>query len=473
MAAQNKDFKVKNGLQVGGPTNIVNYSSSSPTNPFIGQLWVDILGDFPEPTPEEYLLLTAASSLYLSIVDAQNIYLPISASSTFASGDYDPIGSASAAEFNAKAYADSLASNYDSIGSASAAEFNAKSYADSLAPNYDAVGSASAAQSAAESYADSLAVNYDPVGSASAAEANANAYTASAIAALVDSAPTTLDTLNELAAALGDDANFAASTASAIGNKQPLDADLTAIAALSGTNGLLKKTATDTWTLDTTAYTTNTGTVTSVSVTVPTGLSVSGTPVTTSGTIAISLASGYTIPTTTTLDGKADKSGKLSQFSATTSSELAGVISDETGSGALVFATSPSLTTPNIGSASGTSLSLTGSLIAASKSFDISHPTKENMRLRYGSLEGPEAGVYVRGKSNSLTIPLPDYWTGLVDEDSITVQLTPIGKHKNLYVKDISNNTVTIGGCRGDFEFFYFIQAERKDIDKLVVEYGS
>jgi hypothetical protein len=40
------------------------------------------------------------------------------------------------------------------------------------------------------------------------------------------------------------------------------------------------------------------GTVTSVSVTVPTGLSVSGSPVTSSGTIAISLASGYSIPTT-------------------------------------------------------------------------------------------------------------------------------------------------------------------------------
>lgn len=41
MATENKDFKVKNGLQVGGPTNLVNVSSSSPTNPFLGQLWVE------------------------------------------------------------------------------------------------------------------------------------------------------------------------------------------------------------------------------------------------------------------------------------------------------------------------------------------------------------------------------------------------------------------------------------------------
>lgn len=58
---------------------------------------------------------------------------------------------------------------------------------------------------------------------------------------------------------------------------------------------------------------------------------------------------------------KANTSGKLSQFAATTSAELAGVISDETGSGALVFATSPTLTTPNIGVATGTSFnSITG-----------------------------------------------------------------------------------------------------------------
>jgi len=37
------------------------------------------------------------------------------------------------------------------------------------------------------------------------------------------------------------------------------------------------------------------------------------------------------------------------------------------------------------------------------------------LKLRYGSLEGPENGVYVRGKANQTTIELPDYWTGLVD----------------------------------------------------------
>ena len=60
-----------------------------------------------------------------------------------------------------------------------------------------------------------------------------------------------------------------------------------------------------------------------------------------------------TLPTTGTL---ATTSNKLSAFAATSSSELAGVISDETGSGLLVFATSPTLTTPTLGVASATSI---------------------------------------------------------------------------------------------------------------------
>ena len=59
----------------------------------------------------------------------------------------------------------------------------------------------------------------------------------------------------------------------------------------------------------------NTGTVTSVGLSVPTGLSVSGSPITTSGTLAISLASGYSIPTTaqqSAWNGKQDAISDLS-----------------------------------------------------------------------------------------------------------------------------------------------------------------
>ena len=115
-----------------------------------------------------------------------------------------------------------------------------------------------------------------------------------------------------------------------------------------------------------------------------------------------------------------------------------------------------------------------GNLAATSKSFLIDHPTKEDHTLRYGSLEGPEHGVYVRGKlENGKTIELPDYWLELVDSNTITVQLTSIGSHQNLYVKDIVDNTVIVGNSNlltSKVTCFYFIQAERKDIDSMVVE---
>lgn len=60
--------------------------------------------------------------------------------------------------------------------------------------------------------------------------------------------PAALDTLDELAAALGDDANFAATVTTSLSNKQPLDSDLTAIAALvSAANKLPYATGAGTW----------------------------------------------------------------------------------------------------------------------------------------------------------------------------------------------------------------------------------
>lgn len=71
------------------------------------------------------------------------------------------------------------------------------------------------------------------VTNAVAAEATArDAAIAAAIAALIASAPGALDTLDELAAALGDDANFAATVTAALAGKQPLDGELTALAGL-------------------------------------------------------------------------------------------------------------------------------------------------------------------------------------------------------------------------------------------------
>ena len=144
------------------------------------------------------------------------------------------------------------------------AEQAAKDYADGLATNYDAAGSASAAQSAAETFAtDADTALYGTVTSdiasakseaiffaasdattkADAAESDANTYTDdligdatvdgtagntvkdrinSAVSGLVDTAPATLDTLNELAAALNDDASFATTVTNSLAEKAPI-----------------------------------------------------------------------------------------------------------------------------------------------------------------------------------------------------------------------------------------------------------
>ena len=110
------------------------------------------------------------------------------------------------------------------------------------------------------------------------------------------------------------------------------------------------------------------------------------------------------------------------------------------------------------------------------KVFDMPHPSRDGYRLRYACIEGPEAGVYVRGRVNNgkNVIDLPDYWRGLVDYETLTVQLTAVGSHQNVIVKRISPIEQKIylqaqGGMPVDC--FYHIFAERKDVNRLIVEY--
>ena len=110
--------------------------------------------------------------------------------------------------------------------------------------------------------------------------------------------------------------------------------------------------------------------LTTPSIGVATATSINSLTISTStGTLTIANGKTLTASNTLTFTGTdsssvefgaggtvAYKGSSLAQFAATTSSELAGIISDETGSGSLVFATSPSLTTPSIGVATATSI---------------------------------------------------------------------------------------------------------------------
>jgi len=107
------------------------------------------------------------------------------------------------------------------------------------------------------------------------------------------------------------------------------------------------------------------------------------------------------------------------------------------------------------------------------KPFDIKHPSKEGWRLRYACIEGPEVGVYCRGRvRNEKIIRLPDYWKDLVDVESISVQLQPIGSHQDIIVKRWDEEFVYLQAQGGmPVNCFYHVYAARKDVNPLYVEY--
>jgi hypothetical protein len=110
-------------------------------------------------------------------------------------------------------------------------------------------------------------------------------------------------------------------------------------------------------------------------------------------------------------------------------------------------------------------------LMARTKNFIIPHPTKDNKKLVYACLEGPENAVYVRGRVQGNKITLPDYWVELVDAKTITVCLTPIGAHQDIIVKRFDSREIHLQANYSiPIDCFYHVYAERKDVEKLEVE---
>ena len=123
-------------------------------------------------------------------------------------------------------------------------------------------------------------------------------------------------------------------------------------------------------------------------------------------------------------------------------------------------------------SSPGYALEVNGDFAALTKSFVINHPSKPGWKLRYGSLEGPENGVYVRGRTSSSEIILPEYWANLVDENSITVNITPIRSKLTYFVSYIGVDKVCVEFDSQNVEYCYLVQASRKD-ETFVVEFPS
>lgn len=109
-------------------------------------------------------------------------------------------------------------------------------------------------------------------------------------------------------------------------------------------------------------------------------------------------------------------------------------------------------------------------IASGTKNFEIQHPVDKNKILIHSTLEGPEYGVYQRGKAqlqNGIaTIDLPNYWNKLADVNDATVQLTNMGEWTQLTVGNICQNTIfvcTTPEGKQDACFHWEIKSHRID----------
>jgi hypothetical protein len=126
------------------------------------------------------------------------------------------------------------------------------------------------------------------------------------------------------------------------------------------------------------------------------------------------------------------------------------------------------------GTVKASEVTASGITLTSRKPFDIPHPTKSGHRLRHVCLEGPESAVYYRGRLvNNNVIELPEYWTGLVDPQSITVSLTQIMSSQDLIVDKIEGckRIMIKSGSAVRIDCYFLVHGERIDGEKLIVEY--
>ena len=240
----------------------------------------------------------------------------------------------------------------------------------------------------------------------------------------------------------------------ASGTYQPADADLTAIAALTGTSGFLKSNGSGTWTIDTATYLT------------------SGTGVTT-----VNGSSGA-------ISNVALTTGTLAQFAATTSSQLAGVVSDETGTGALVFANTPTFVSPILGTpTSGTLTNATGLPIGTGVSglgtgvaTFLATPSSANLASAITDETG--TGVLVFGTSPAITTSLTTGSTtfALVNTTATTVNFagdaTTVSIGAATGTTTINNNTVVTGNLTVNGTTTT-VNSTTVTVDDIIIELGA
>ena len=190
--------------------------------------------------------------------------------------------------------------------------------------------------------------------------------------------------------------------------------------------------------------TTNTQTLTNKTLTSPT--------LTTPdlGVASATSVNGTTIPSSKTLVVTTDK---LNVLAATSSSELAGIISDETGTGALVFANTPTLVTPNIGVATGTSLVLSGDLTVNGTTTTINSTeiTIDDKNMTLGAVASPTdagadgGGLTLKGATDKTFswIDATDSWTSSEHMDLASGKVLKINGTQVLSATEYTGNAAT------------------------------
>jgi hypothetical protein len=211
--------------------------------------------------------------------------------------------------------------------------------------------------------------------------------------------------------------------------------------------------------------TTNTQTLTNKTLTSPvvTGLTLNDSSVVFEGSSADANETTLTVtnPTADQTITLPDATGtvaltnnKLSAFAATTSAELAGVISDETGTGALVFANTPTLVTPNIGAATGTSLVLSGDLTVNGTTTTINSTeiTIDDKNLTLGSVASPTdagadgGGITLKGATDKTFswVDATDSWTSSEHLDLASGKVLKVNGTQVLSATEYTGNAATV-----------------------------
>jgi len=176
---------------------------------------------------------------------------------------------------------------------------------------------------------------------------------------------------------------------------------------------------------------------------------------------ALSAATANTDYTLLNGTGLVSVNGSTTPVYNTTSSSISGIISDETGSGAMVFATSPTLVTPVLGNATGGTLSLSGTLTStlgnntvlsnattATTGYQYNNIQNTTGRLQYG-IEGSSAGTLITGGSAYAgvvtTVGTNNLELGTNQVKAITIDGTTqdVTIANNIYAANLTSGTYT------------------------------